>query len=190
VAPERRLRVPFGVMRQPVAAELRKQLGVLRGEPGRAETIGTIDSIQAGIDALRDVDGRRTLVYFGDSFPEDRTLIDPLSLQANLADVAIYVVASDSLVIPSVSERRSQPPVPPGGEYGGLGLLADSTGGRVFRRAVTGALVLPQIARALSAHYVLTFNVESPDKDGKSHKIDVKVNRKDVDVRFRKEFAR
>jgi len=37
---------------------------------------------------------------------------------------------------------------------------------------------------------VLTFNVESPDKDGKSHKIDVKVNRKDVDVKFRKEFAR
>lgn len=49
---------------------------------------------------------------------------------------------------------------------------------------------MPQLARALSAHYVLTFNVEGADKDGKSHKIDVKVNRKDVEIRFRKEFAR
>ena len=190
VAPEHRLRIPFGVTRQPVAAALKKQIGLMQGAPGRAQIYGTVDSIQTGIDALRDVDGRRTLVYFGDFFPEDRAMIDPLSLQANLADVAIYVVASDSLNIPSVSERRSQPATPPGGEYGGLRFLAESTGGKLFRRAVTGAIVLPQLARALSAHYVLTFAVESPDKDGKSHKIDVKVNQKDVDVRFRKEFAR
>jgi VWFA-related protein len=196
VAPERRLRVPFGVMRQPVAAALRQQVGILRGQGTRAELFGTINSIQNGIDALRDVDGRRTLVYFGDHFPGDQTeelrqYVDPLALQANLADVAIYAVASDSLVIPSVSERlSSQRQPPPGGEYGGLRVLAESTGGKLFRRAVTGAIVLPQLARALSAHYVLTFNVESADKDGKSHKIDVKVNMKDVDVRFRKEFAR
>lgn len=115
VAPERRLRIPFGVLRQPVAAALRQQLGVLRGNPNGAEVYATIDSLQVGIDALRDVDGRRTLVYFGDSFREAREMIDSLALQANLADVAIYAVASDSLVIPTVSERRAQPPPPPGG---------------------------------------------------------------------------
>ena len=77
-----------------------------------------------------------------------------------------------------------------GGEFGGLEVLANSTGGKLFRRVVTGAIVLPKIARLLSAHYVLTFNIENSDKNGKSHKIDVKVNRQDVDVRFRKEFAR
>jgi hypothetical protein len=50
--------------------------------------------------------------------------------------------------------------------------------------------VLPQIARLLSAHYILTFNVEGSDMNGKPHKIDLEVNRPDVDVRFRREFAR
>lgn len=192
VAPDRRPRVPFGVMRQPVAAAMRQLAGYGRGEGSRAELIATMVTMQRGIEELAAVDGRRTLVYFGDFFPEQRELIDQLALQANLADVAIYVVASDSLVIPSASERlpsrREQPP--PGGEYGGLRILAEATGGTLFRRAVTGAIVMPRIAQALSAHYVLTFNVESVDKDGKSHKIDVKVTRKDVEIRFRKEFAR
>jgi VWFA-related protein len=197
VAPERRPRVPFGVTRQPLVAAMKGLVGLRRGDPMSGEVFATVDAIQAGIDVLRDTEGRRTLVYFGDSFPDpsrdpqQRILIDQLTLQANLADVAIHAVASDSLVIPSVTQRNAPAnPLPPGGEFGGLGLLADRTGGRVWRRAVPGAIVLPKLGQTLSGHYVLTFNVESADRDGKSHKIDVKVNLKNVDVRFRKEFAR
>jgi VWFA-related protein len=172
---------------------MKQQLGIWDGQEAHSNFGATLNTLTRAVEELGRVDGRRTLVYFGDSVSESRmTYIEDLARQANLSDVAIYVVASDSLVIPSIAERGAprQSSLPPGGEYGALGVLAESTGGKIFRRAVTGAIVMPQIARALSAHYVLTFNVESPDKDGKTHKIDVKVNRKDVDVRFRKEFAR
>lgn len=192
VVPERRLRHDFGVLRQPIAATIRQQLGIWDGQTAHSDFGATLNSLVRAIEELQKVDGRRSLVYFGDSISEERMVyVEDLARQANLSDVAIYVVASDSLVIPSVTERLpKQQSIPPGGEYGALGVLADSTGGRVFRRAVTGAIVLPRLERALSAHYVLTFNVEGSDKDGKSHKIEVKVNRKDVDLRFRKEFAR
>lgn len=193
VVPERRLRYNFGVLRQPIAAAIRQQLGIWDGLEAHSDFGLTLNSLTRGIEELQQVDGRRTLVYFGDSVSESRMqYIENLARQANLSDVAMYVVASDSLVMPSVTEQlpsRQQTP-PPGGEYGALRVLAEATGGKLFRRAVAGAIVLPQLARALSAHYVLTFNVESVDRDGRSHKIDVKVNRRDVDVRFRREFAR
>lgn len=203
VLPERRLRHGFGVLRQPIAATLRNMTGGMMSVPALPDAKPSLDQIKTrsaslitqtgmeqGIEALSRVDGRRTLVYFGDYFPEDRYLLDRIALAANKADVAIYVVASDSIVIPSVSGRHATPGPMLGGEFGGLEVLANSTGGKLFRRVVTGAIVLPQIARLLSAHYILTFNVEGNDMNGKPHKIEVKVNRPDVDVRFRREFAR
>lgn len=70
VAPDRRLRGPFGALRQPVAAGLKTLGGLMRGEGSRAEQIATIVTMQRGIEELAAVDGRRTLVYFGDFFPK------------------------------------------------------------------------------------------------------------------------
>jgi hypothetical protein len=108
---------------------------------------------------------------------------------ANVADVSIDVVSSDALTIPSITDRRA-PPEPRGGDFGPLPLLADLTGGTFYRRVVTGAMVFDRLERELSAQYVLTFDVQTSDRDAKRHKIDVKVNRPKVDVHFRQEFIR
>jgi VWFA-related protein len=150
VLPENRLRHEFGVLRQPIAATLRKMTGGMMNAPVPADRRPSLDQIKTrsaslisetgleqGIEALSRVDGRRTLVYFGDYFPEERPLLDRIALAANKADVAIYVVASDSIVIPSVTSRSASPAPMLGGEYGGLEVLANATGGKLFRRVVT-----------------------------------------------------
>ncbi len=191
VAPSRSVQYPFSLLRQPVAAELRKQLGSYSGRTyGEAQVMGSLSALETAIDALRGVDGRRSLVYFSDYIPDyAEANIKDVAWHANAADVAIYVVSSDALVIPSVTNRGA-PPEPRGGDFGPLPLLADLTGGAFYRRVVTGAMVFDRLDRELSAQYVLTFDVQSSDRDGKRHKIDVKVNRPRVDVRFRQEFAR
>ena len=191
VAPSRSVQHPFSLLRQPAAAELRRQLGSYSGGTyGEAQVMASLSALETAIDALRDVDGRRTLVYFSDLIPdyaEDN--IKDVAWHANAADVAIYVVSSDALAIPTVSSRTA-PPEPRGGQFGPLPLLADLTGGAFYRRVVTGAMVFDRLERELSAQYVLAFDVQTPDRNGKRHKIDVKVNRKNVDVRFRQEFIR
>jgi VWFA-related protein len=191
VAPSRSVQHPFSLLRQPAAAELRRQLGSYSGGTyGEAQVMASLSALETAIDALRDVDGRRSLVYFSDLIPDyAEENVKDVAWHANAADVAIYVVSSDSLAIPTVSNRTA-PPEPRGGQFGPLPLLADLTGGAFYRRVVTGAMVFDRLERELSAQYVLTFDVQTPDRDGKRHKIEVKVNRKNVDVRFRQEFAR
>ena len=191
IAPSRSVQHPFSLLRQPLAAALRKELGSFSGGTyGQAQVMGSLSALETAIDALRATDGRRTLVYFADLIPDyAEENIKDVAWHANAADVAIYVVSSDALTIPSLSTRTA-PPEPRGGAFGPLPLLADLTGGTFYRRVVTGAMVFDRLERELSAQYVLTFDVQASDRDGKRHKIDVKVNRKSVDVRFRQEFAR
>lgn len=191
VAPSRSVQHPFSRLRQSVAAEFRRQLGSYSGRAyGGDQLLGSLAALEAGIDALRAVDGRRTLVFFSDLFPApaEENLRD-VAWHANAADVAIYVVSSDAMSMASVSNRNA-PPEPRGSDVGPLPMLADLTGGAFYRRGVSGAMVFDRFERTLSAQYVVAFDVEASDRNGKRHTIDVKVNRKNVDVRFRQEFIR
>lgn len=191
VSPGRSPKHELGALRQSVAATLRQQLGSFSGGTyGQAQVLATLGALEAGIDALRAVDGRRTLVYFGDLIPDyaEENMKD-VAFHANAADVAIYVVSSDALTIPTVSERGPQPESR-GGAFGPLPILADLTGGTFYRRVVTGAMVFDRLERELSAQYVLSFDVQPSDRGGKRHTIEVKVDKPRVDVRFRQEFVR
>lgn len=192
VVPARRPQYPFSLLRQPIAKALQRQLGILTGDAYfRSQSMASIAALELAIDELRQVDGRRTLVYLCDQLPEftNENGID-LARAANAAGVTIDVIASDALVFPGASERGAPEPPPPGGDFGALPTLSDLTGGTFYRRVVTGAMVFDRLARELSAQYVLTFDVQPSDRDGKGHTIGVKVTRSNVDVRFRQSFAR
>jgi choline dehydrogenase-like flavoprotein len=45
------------------------------------------------------------------------------------------------------------------------------------------------VAAELSGSYLLGIEVETADRDGKPHRVQVKVNRNDVDVRARKQYV-
>lgn len=192
IVPARIPQFPFSTVRQPMAAALKQQMGTLGDNTTQSErmamAVATQDALDRGIDVLRAVDGRRTLVYVADSLIVN---VEEIVDRAREADVTIDIIASDKPVIADVTGRR--PPAPPpvtGGDFGAASAIADRTGGWLLRRFTLGSNVLPRLERTLSAQYVLTFNVESSDHDGRPHQIDVKVNRKDADVQFRKEFVR
>jgi VWFA-related protein len=194
--PTRRPQFTFSENRQPIVAALKRQLGALgvNTRPTSADTMASMSGIEAAIDTLRAVDGRRTMVFLSDALPGgDRTdtvnqlMMDILRRAAD-AGIVIHTITTAPPAFSDAARRTGAPA--PNADRGMLALLSDQTGGLFIERGSNGSIVLPQIARLLAAQYVMSFNVEPADKDGKSHKIDVKVNRKDVDVRFRKEFAR
>ena len=195
--PASRPQFPFSENRQPVVAALKRQLGSLgaRTVPTAADTMASMPGIEAAIDTLRALDGRRTMIFLSDVLPGPDGTTEALNhpLMAALrraadAGVVIHTITTRPSAQFDVGRRTSAPL--PSANRGMLALLSDQTGGLFLERGSNGSIVLPQVARLLSAQYVLSFNVEAGDKDGKSHKIDVKVDRKNVDVRFRKEFVR
>jgi VWFA-related protein len=65
--------------------------------------------------------------------------------------------------------------------------LSEETDGRAIVNRNTLAQGLAQITRDSSAYYLLGYNTDAPT-DGKFHKIEVKVKRRDVEVRARRGF--
>ena len=69
-----------------------------------------------------------------------------------------------------------------------LRTIADETDGRAIVNANEPLPALDQMMRDGSAYYLLGYTSAAGFRDGKFHKIDVRVRRKDVDVRHRKGY--
>jgi VWFA-related protein len=70
----------------------------------------------------------------------------------------------------------------------GLLMVTRMAGGDLFRVIANPDRSFKRLATELSGYYLIGFEPAAHDRDGKPHKIDVKVGRKDVEVRARPEF--
>ena len=68
---------------------------------------------------------------------------------------------------------------------GGLDTLAGMSRGTVFRVAAGAEYAFERIGRELSGYYLLGFEPEEGDRDGKGHGLKVQVARRNVSVRLR-----
>lgn len=190
--PATQVQFPFSTNRAPVVATLRSQLGALNINTKlmRSEGAATIDSIAGAIDLMSRVEGRRTIVLLIDVLPDEERRLERLGQRAADANVTIHTIATGTPAIQDLSRRRSLDPAELGQSTGGAGVLADLTGGLNIIRGSSGTFVMPRIAQLLSQKYLLAFAVESSDRDGKSHKVEVRVRRDGADVRARRSFIR
>lgn len=72
----------------------------------------------------------------------------------------------------------------------GLGMIAGMARGSVFRVVSNADSAFNRLALELSGYYLLSFEPEPGDRDGKPHKIKIEVrSRRNVEVRSRREFS-
>jgi len=71
---------------------------------------------------------------------------------------------------------------------GNIGVLPDHTGGRTVVNTNEPDADMRDVFNESHSYYLLGFQPADPAADGKYHKVDVKVNRKGVDVRTRQGF--
>jgi len=74
-------------------------------------------------------------------------------------------------------------------EIEGLEMLAGMARGAIFPVTSNTDYVFDRLALELSGYYLLSFEPEGSDRDGKAHKIDVNVGLDRVEVRARREFT-
>ncbi len=72
---------------------------------------------------------------------------------------------------------------------GGLHVLPDRTGGRVVTNTNGPQAQVPAIVRESASYYLLGFRPSDPDPARPTRSIEVKVNRRNVDVRSRRQFS-
>jgi len=181
-------RYPFSTNRKPIVAALRKMLGGL--SPGMPLPPGSAGLVEEAIDDLRDVEGRKTIVFIIDVLRDSNENLRYMAERAAEANVTIHTISTDNTVQALVDVRKRLPEdLPLLAASSAAVVLSDMTGGFTIRRAAAGSIVMPRIAALLAEQYVLSFGVTRSDKDGKPHRIDVSVNRSGA-VRARSSFVR
>ena len=141
------------------------------------------DAIGASIDTLQGIEGRKVVLVFTDG--EDtqhaigwRDVLD----KARAGEVMIYTIGLESDYFNGVRQVRSRPD-------GRLKTFAEETGGGYFELKDTDDLgpTFTRVAQELHSQYVVGF---APSvRDGKLHKLDVRVNQRGMTARARKSYT-
>jgi VWFA-related protein len=145
------------------------------------------------IDRLSATPSPKTIVFISEGLVLERQVADIswLGPAAARGQVTINVMQLDTPLNEASSSREAPTP---GRDrtlaQEGLGVLAGLTRGSVFPVVSNADNAFGRMALEISAYYLLSFEPEAGDRDGKAHKIKIAVpGRKDIDLRARSEFS-
>jgi Ca-activated chloride channel homolog len=139
------------------------------------------DAIEASIQQLRDVQGRRVVLVFTDGDDTASKIgMGKVLDQARADEVMIYAIGLESEFFNGQYRVRTKPDR-------GLKRLSDDTGGGYFELKKTDDLgpTFTRVAQELHSQYVLGF---PPATDGKLHKLEVRVKKLGMAARARKSY--
>ncbi len=140
------------------------------------------DAIDASMDMLEDVDGRKVVLVFtdGDDTASRKGFGDVLD-HARDDEVMIYAIGLESEYFNGQRVVRSRP-------AGALKRLAEETGGGYFELKKTDELAptFSRVAQELHSQYTLGFTPAV--LDGKEHKLLVRMNRPGMNARARRSY--
>lgn len=151
----------------------------------------TVRALERLLLELRFVDGPKTLIFLSEALVVEGLGADiaEIGALAAAARTSIYVMLLD---VPRFDVTQSEaPPTPEQDrrlETEGLDMLAGAAGGAVFRTSGSGEEVFERLVQELAGYYLLGVETTERDRDGRRHRIQVEVRRRDVQVRARREF--
>ena len=155
-------------------------IGALR-ELGFGNPTRLYDAVEASIQQLRDVQGRRVVLVFTDGDDTASKIgMGKVLEQARADEVMIYSIGLESVFFNGQSKVRTRPDR-------GLRKLSDETGGGYFELKNSDDLgpTFTRVAQELHSQYVLGF---PPATDGKLHKLEVRVKKMGLTARARKSY--
>jgi Ca-activated chloride channel homolog len=154
------------------------------GELGFGNPTRLYDAIDAGLDQLQSVEGRKVVLVFtdGDDTASRGANSRRMQEKARAEDVMIYAIGLENLYFNGQRNVLSRPDR-------GLRGLAEETGGGYFLLKRTDELnsTFTRVAQELRSQYVLGFTPQV--RDGKVHKLEVRVKRPGTTPRARRSYV-
>ncbi len=140
------------------------------------------DGLLFGIDAFKDVDGRKVVLLFTDGDDTaSRARFSDVVDRARDDEVMVYGIGLAVEFFNGVRQIRSRPDR-------NLRRIAEETGGGSFELQKTDLLAstFTRVAQELRSQYLIAFTPET--LDGKVHKLEVRVKRPGLTVRARRSY--
>jgi VWFA-related protein len=169
-----------------------KSEALLVAADARERTRRSVTGLQALLDGFPPSQTPKMLVYISEGLVTQGqpTPLSWLDAQAAAAHVTIYPLHLQASEL-DASERR--PPANATADRSirehGLAMLAESTGGELFRIVANSDFPFQRLSAELSGYYLLGFEPDAGDRNGRPHDIGVRVLRRGVTVRSRRQFT-
>jgi Ca-activated chloride channel family protein len=141
------------------------------------------DAIAAGLDELQGIEGRKVVLVFTDGDDTaSRTRFGTVLDRAQTEEVMVYAIGLQGDDVINGRHVRTRPDR-------SLKKLAEETGGGYFELSRTDQLTstFTRVALELHSQYLLGFQQEA--RDGKTHKLDVRVKKPGMTARARKTYV-
>ena len=141
------------------------------------------DAIAASLDELKGIEGRRVVLVFTDGDDTaSRTRFGTVLDRAQTEEVMVYAIGLSSEMVINGQRTRTRPDR-------SLKTLAEQTGGGFFElmKADQMTTTFTRVAQELHSQYLIGFSPEN--RDGKTHKLDVRVKKPGMTVRARKTYV-
>jgi VWFA-related protein len=175
------------------AIQRKARLYVRQARMMTQQTIQNLESIARG---LAKIPGRKTVVLMTEGFflEDSRTVLETVSAQAARSGITIYAIDGRGLInglsANTDASKRERPRTAAfdTGEDGPT-ILTQGTGGFVVRNLDDMSRAFGLIVRDTSTYYVIGYQPDNPNMDGKVRKIEVKSSLPGVKVRARKSYA-
>jgi VWFA-related protein len=156
----------------------------------------TIQNLETVARGLAKIPGRKTVVLMTEGFfvEDSRTVLETVSAQAARSGITIYAIDGRGLInglsANTDASRRDRPRTAAfdTGEDGPT-ILTQGTGGFVVRNLDDMSRAFGLIVRDTSTYYVIGYQPDNPNMDGKVRKIEVKSSLPGLKVRARKSYA-
>ena len=160
---------------------------------GRSRTAESLVSLRDIMRRMQAGRGRKTLVLMSEGLVLDQGIQDlgwvaPLAAQGQITMFALQMESSgfgagSAGISPSLAQDRAL-------EREGLDLIAGLSGGAVVPLSTSNPwLGFSRVSTEVSGYYLVSFEPEPAERDGKTHDIKVEAARRGLTLRARKQFA-
>jgi VWFA-related protein len=177
-------------MRDPCPTQIEQEARAL-AQYTRTQTSLSVKALQRLIARLGEIDGPKVLVLLSEGLVAEPQLVDmtELGAVAQASRVTIYVLQLETPIVEAADDKIS-PTLFQDIQVraDGLARLAGSARGALFRLVGADPNPFNRITRELSGYHLLAFEPGPSDRDGRPHRISVKVGREGVTVRARQAF--
>ena len=158
-----------------------------------AQTVKNLDIVAHG---LAKIPGRKTVVFISEGFfiEGDRSTVEIVAAQAARSGITIYSIDARGLINglsinpDVVTADRSRSTALDTGEDG-PNILTGETGGFIVRNVDEITRAFGLIVRDTSTYYVIGYQPDNPNMDGKVRKLEIRTNLPGLKVRARKSYA-
>jgi VWFA-related protein len=157
----------------------------------RARARQSVTGLQRLLDSFPPSQTPKILAYISEGLvvEGEPSPLSWLDAKAAAAHVTIYPLHLETT---QVDASLSRPPANPLADRTmqehGLSMLAQATGGDLFRVMSTSDFPFERLRAELSGYYLLGFEPRQNERDGQAHDISVRVRRRGVTVRSRRQF--